>query len=938
MEEEKKPADDELIDFSKIKNKVKGLFKGQGASSHPAGSQKHPHQSSSSNQENDSGEFISADFKQIKNELKKNAKWLIPLLCILIAMTASIYLRTMPQRLPIADDWAENSVYNFYRSQLQSQIDSQYPNLPPQNKNTLVEKEWQKYLKDNRDTLKQQTGMIADQYRNSFKDDNGTLYLLGIDPYYYYRQAYYVLHNGYPGSDLKDGTPWDYYRLAPLGREAEWNFHHWFGAVWHRFLNLFGDFPLMLTFFFVGTIFSALTVIPAFFIGKRITKNDVGGFFTALLIAVSAFFVSRTTGESSDTDVYAVFFPVLIAWLFIESVEAKDRKWKFARIVAAGFATGVFAFAWTGWWYIATFLLATMIFQLGFLVLTHWKALFQTVKSKIITEPLSVLGTYLLSAAVFVSIFTSFDQLVRVVLGPFQFLSLKAVAVTNYWPNIRTTVAELNVVSLSNVIGQLGGKLLFTLALAGILLVLFRKDREGKRDPQFAFLFALWLGASLFATTKGVRFILQATPIVAIALGSFLGLSWAYASGWVSRELKFNLLVTKILVFLLLALLLIQPIKDGYSQAFHSAPSMNDAWYDTLSKIRNEAPEDIVITSWWDFGHWFKAVADRPVTFDGGTQTSWGAYWVGKSLLTDDEKNSIGIVRMLNCGQNNAFKELNKKIADVPETIDILNIIVAQDKNTAIKTLQKQGLSAEEISAVTLYTHCDAPEDYYITSEDMIGKAGVWGHFGSWNFKKAVMYLHTKNLGQSDAISKLMANLSVSETTAKQYYTEIKTTSADNWIAPWPGYMSGPQGCEKNEKELRCSGSIQDRGFVIRVDLETYNTTFENNPGVSPNSIVYAAKQGIIEKEFSGERAGFSIILVPDGENYYFIVAAPQQAASMFTKLYFLNGHGLDCFRKFDEVRNMNGGKIVTWVVDYACQEKNLVFFVEPPETETVPA
>ena len=37
---------------------------------------------------------------------------------------------------------------------------------------------------------------------------------------------------------------------------------------------------------------------------------------------------------------------------------------------------------------------------------------------------------------------------------------------------------------------------------------------------------------------------------------------------------------------------------------------MNDAWYDTLSKIRNEAPQDIVITSWWDFGHWFKAVAD----------------------------------------------------------------------------------------------------------------------------------------------------------------------------------------------------------------------------------------------------------------------------------------------------------------------------------------
>ena len=88
------------------------------------------------------------------------------------------------------------------------------------------------------------------------------------------------------------------------------------------------------------------------------------------------------------------------------------------------------------------------------------------------------------------------------------------------------------------------------------------------------------------------------------------------------------------------------------------------------------------------------------MTFDGGTQTSWGAYWVGKSLLTDDEKNSIGIVRMLNCGQNSAFNELNKIIGDAPIVIETLNTIVAQDKSSAMKTLQKQGLSTEDAEAV----------------------------------------------------------------------------------------------------------------------------------------------------------------------------------------------------------------------------------------------
>ncbi len=924
MTEEHKPehqpdADDEVIDFSKLKNKIKGLFKSKD-SKQPTTEKHAPHQK-------ESEESISVDIAEIKSTLKKHAKWLIPLAFILIAMTTSIYLRTMPQRLPIANDWAENGVYNFYRSQLQSQINQQYPNLPEQNRNLLVEKEWKKYLLENKDTIEQQTEVLASQYKETFKDDQGTLYLLGIDPYYYYRQSYYVLQNGYPGSSIKEGKMWDDYRLAPVGREAEWNFHNWFGAVWHKFLNLFGDFPLMYTFFFVGTIFSALTVIPGFFIGKIITKNNAGGFFTAFLLAVSAFFVSRTTGESSDTDVYAVFFPVLITWLFLEALEAKEKKWKFLWISVAGFATGLFAFAWTGWWFIATFLLVTMVFQLLYLAAANWRTIKTALKSKLMIEPLSLLGTYVATASIFISLFTSFQQFVRVVFGPFQFLRLKAVAVTSYWPNIRTTVAELNVASLGNVIERLGGKLLFVLGVAGILFILFKKNEQGKRDPQVAFLLTIWLLASLFATTKGVRFILQATPISAMALGAFLGLSWDYASRWISKELKFNLTVTKVLVFVLLALLLIEPAKAGYSQAFNSAPSVNDAWYNTLTKIKNEAPQNIVITSWWDFGHWFKAVADRPVTFDGGTQTSWGAYWVGKSLLTSDEKATVGMVRMLNCGQYKAFEELDKIFSDTPKTIDVLNKIILVDKNLAVKKLKEYDVTTEQTASVVRYTHCDnPPEDYYITSEDMIGKAGVWGHFGSWDFQKAVMYQKTKNLKLEEALPYLTSNFGLSEEEAAQTYTEIKTTSADQWIASWPGYLSGLQGCEKlSEEKLRCVGSVQDKNFALLIDLDTYNATFEgNNNGITPNSITYATKQGIEEKHFSGNTAGFSIILLPNGDSYQFMIAAPQQAASMFTKLYFFDGYGLECFSKFDEARNLNGGKIITWKVDYDCSQNKL--------------
>ena len=932
MTEDLKPehtqnSDDEAIDFSKLKNKIKGWFD----KSKTDAETKHPSPSHHSSKQ-ESEDQLSIDLNQIKNAAQKHARWLIPVACILFAVFVSVYLRTMPQRMPAADEWAENSITNYYQNVIRQQIEQQYPYLPEQNKQSLVEKEWQNFQKQNKENLRAQTKSLSQQYRDQFRDGEGTLYLLGIDPYYYYQQSEYVLENGFPGTRIdEEGKIWDDYRLAPLGREGYWNFHNWFGAVWHKSMNLFATFPLMYTFFFVGTIFSALTVIPGFFIGRKLTKNNVGGVFTAFLLAVSSFFVARTTGESSDTDVYTVFFPVLIAWLFLEALDAKELKWKLTWISIAGFATGLFAFAWTGWWYIALFVLATMIFQMAYTLVAQWKNKNTVLKTKETKNLAALFGGYIVILTIFVNLFTSTTDFIRLISGPFKFINLKEVAVTSFWPNIKTTVAELNVVSLKNVISTLGGKLLFLLAVICILILLLRKDAHGKREPHLGFLLALWLAASLYATTKGVRFILQATPIFAITVGACLGLFWHYASQWISKELKLNQIITKVTVFLLLSLLLISPAKAGYDQAHNSVPSMNDGWYNALIKINKETPENTVITSWWDFGHWFKAIAERPVTFDGGTQTSWGAYWVGRSLLTNNEKGTMAMVRMLNCGQNTAFKELDKILNDTPESVQVLNEIIVQNKNAAVQTLKQAGLSDEQAAAVVKYTHCDnPPEDIYITSEDMIGKAGVWGHFGSWDFTRAVMYQKTKKLEKNEAIDVLTKEFGFSEEEAERLHAEIRSTEADRWISPWPGYVSRPQGCEKtSETKLRCSDSLQGKTFIINVDLTNYTAKFESQSDIYPNSIVYPTENEVVEKKFSGATSGFSVVLLPKGKEYDFFLTDPLQANSMFTKLYFLNGHGQKCFSKFDDVQNINGGRIISWKVDYECKQENKVFFTE---------
>ena len=64
-----------------------------------------------------------SDLEKIQNHLANvSVVYFIPLFCILIAMSMSIYLRTMPLHMPITDQWAEDTVMNFYQTQVSNQI------------------------------------------------------------------------------------------------------------------------------------------------------------------------------------------------------------------------------------------------------------------------------------------------------------------------------------------------------------------------------------------------------------------------------------------------------------------------------------------------------------------------------------------------------------------------------------------------------------------------------------------------------------------------------------------------------------------------------------------------------------------------------------------------------------------------------------------------
>ncbi len=882
---------------------------------------------------------------------------------LIIPVLLSAQIRLIPSTLPITDDWAKSTVENYYKSNIQTQIRQQYPNLPDQNVNTLVDQQWQAAYKQNKAQILAQIEQTSQQFKDQFRDENGYTYMPDIDPYAFLRHARNYLDHGYVGDIKKNGEDWDTHMIAPKGTTVGVKSHPIVLAYLYKIMHFFNSkITLMQSATYHPIIFVALSIIPIFFIARMFSGNT-GAFFAGIIMAINGAYLGRTTWGHADTDSYNILFAVLFVWFFFLSMRQHNFKKSAIYAALAGFTIGVFSIFWSGWWYVFDFVLGTIGLYLLYVFIFEdkfsMKRVIENAQSKRIILASVVL---ILVSGVFVSLFTTPGAFIRSPLEPLGFANIKEASLADLWPNVYTTVAELNSASFDDIVGSLGGKVFYYTAIFGMLLLflvrkgestertnyvlllalavfimylgsakninlffyvgllatafIFVKDfftkTEGRKEYlAYALLILIWGAGIFYASTKGVRFTMMLVPPISLAIGAAIGITYkklmTYLEGMgISPKITGT-------VFIILVLLIINPYIVGAKSAVkNEVPLVNDAWYNALTKIKVESKPDAIINSWWDFGHHFKYIADRAVTFDGASQNSPMAHWIGKVLLTDNEQQAIGILRMLDCGSNDAFEALNKIVNDTPTSVKMLYDIIAMDSTGAQSYLTSKGINKETSLEVLKFTHCNPPEDYFITSEDMIGKAGVWGHFGSWDFNKADIWSNARNLPKDEAIKRIEKRLNLNEDEAKKIYVQLKSIAnegdANQWIAPWPGY-GGQQSCSKqgNSSKLICGGYL--------VDLDTKDVQISTSEGIKrPYSIVYVENNSFQEKKINGQ-IDQTIMLINKNGSYNIVQASTSTATSIFTRLFFYDGIGLEHFKKFTEEHALTGDKIVVWKV-----------------------
>jgi dolichyl-diphosphooligosaccharide--protein glycosyltransferase len=935
---------------------------------------------------------------------------------LLFALTTVFIIRMLPAALPATDDWAEQTIWNGVRSQVAQNVDRQYPNLPQTNRDSLIDKQTREEIDRDPQAYTETKAALSQQFKSYLRYEAGGeqyTYLGDLDSYFWMRYTRNWLETG-TTCDLitEDGQCRDMYVLAPVGAQGSRNPSlHVFaiGVLW-EFMKLFNpDYPMPAASFLIPVIIGMLAVIPAFFIGRRLGGN-VGGLFAAILIALNPLYLSRSMG--SDNDAWNIFLPLMVLWLAIEAIEAKDLKRRIIYGSLAGLFVGIHAATWAGWWFIYLVvllgLLGYLIFHLLALIVRNPSSWQDSWKDLRLQAAATVLGVYY--GVAFIATTLVGQGGLAYFRIPLNMLSsstgLDRAVGNDYWPNVLTTVAELNKSSFADAMNTMGGKFLFFIALLGLILMLLpRKGWNWKHytllglsaaisvylitqtpaskftvlallalpialillmylfegEPSnlaAALIILVWFLATTFAVYSGVRFILLMIPAFGIAFGAGIGRIFEALSDYFSKEFSWSKHITNVVLFIILALLLIQPIQAANQTARNFMPSIDDAWWDTLTKIREESAPDAIINSWWDFGHWFKYVADRRVSADGTTQHTHVPHWLGVALVTPDEKESIGVLRMLNCGSDaspqpegayGAYGNVLRVTGDPILSERIVRDLVVLDEAQAQAYLQEREFPPEDIAIILDRTHCESPEDYFITSGDMVGKAGVWAHFGLWDFQKSYIVQEARNLPEREAVPMLVERFGYSEAEATALYLEARSLRDEGAInafaAPWPGYITGWVGCQQvvNSSSFVCPLGItvgQQGNQQTIMEAFVFNGTDAESSTLAYGAYVGGQRVGgiangtpsmmLVARETTQDTITFDnpmavIGVLVDVPNRRILLADPALVQSTFTHLFYLDGRYAEHYTKFDDRTSFTGSRVLVWKVNWDGKESTSV-------------
>lgn len=825
-------------------------------------------------------------------------KKVFSILLVLISLFGSLFFRIYHRTLPFLDTIARQEVSRDEYKSLEEIVKSKYQNLDSLTRSKLLNNLYKEKLKEDKLEIEIKTEARSKKLKDRFRDEKGDVYLSGIDSYYWLRLLNNLIERGKTGITVENGIHRDEMLVADAFDPAsDKNVNLWLGFIFYKTASIFNkDVPLDKVVFYVPVFLLGVIIIFSFLLSKRLSASDIGAFFASVAIGCCPFFTKRLAGEWFDTDIYNVFFPLIIFGLFVYCFDNRSLVKRVLLSLSSGLALALYSCTWRGWWFIFDIIMISGLF----FVINQKQSQPETgVGDDAIKDNYINLGLFFLFSCLFVNIFSGFSVWKDFIAEPMRLVTVLKAAQTTLWPNVYLTVAELEPIDNIKLVNYLGGIFIFFSSLIGLLWVfVFGRGSRSNRIGFGLWCIIFWILGTISSALEAVRFVLLLVIPIGLCFGIAVTKIYEACSKFFDRVQNIRLAYILKQGFLLcFSVIVLFNAFSKNAETMLLPPAMDDYWHDSLLYIRNNTSEDAIVDSWWDFGHWFKAVAKRRTLFDGMTQNTPYAYWIANALLTENEDESLGILRMINSSGNKAAETLQSDAGmSAQEAVNLIKKVIVLKENEAAEALSKK-LTPEVLDKVMEFLFTSkAPDVYFVISSDMVDKIGAISFIGNWDFNKVQLWINERFAPKKEFMDYAVKKLGLTADDANMKYLEMSMLSdkeAKAWFSYRFGYPSAISSSVKDEKLL-----FFDNGLVVDLsNMHAYVSSEIENKRGRPKSLLFMENGRMKEVLQNDSTLNYSGLLIQNGTKYEGILLDPAFGKSMLLRLYFFKGKGLKNFQ-----------------------------------------
>src|SRR3989339_189322 len=279
-----------------------------------------------------------------------------------------------------------------------------------------------------------------------------------------------------------------------------------------------------------------------------------------------------------------------------------------------------------------------------------------------------------------------------------------------------------------------------------------------------------------------------------------------------------------------------------------TGPILNDNWWQGLNWIRENTAECATVATYWDPGHFIRAIARRPIVFGGASQND--------------------VIRIPYNGTNTGF-EVIEHDHGIKELRQYENGLLIRPRIKDIGTVLMTSNETLAVDLLEAYRNgCD--ELYFLATSDLVPKSVWWSYFATWD--------PTASDSKGSQLSYFYLQ--------QARKIPIQTLGSIGFEYPIDDQQSIIL-CQNNDTVTSCTGNI----------IGMYR---QGNQFVRLSRLIIASPDGLrVIEDTTGEIQG--TIFVPDPSGSTIVYMPEELENSVFTKMFFFNGIQLD---KFELVGN----------------------------------